>query len=232
MSQILTWRLLSLKNDSVSSKTARAASQTPSISMRERRRQQRLAEILEAGFEEFAQHGYAATRLEDVGERVSLTKSAIYLYFRDKEELFRAVVRSVIQPVLKQLRTVTASFDGSSEELLRRLLMTFYREIARDRKRSQLLRVLVAEGPNFPELTEFYYSEVILHGIGCFESAIKRGIDRGEFRLSMVKDYPQVVMGPAIAAVIWTLLFGKSHPLNLDAYSRAHFDLLMNGLKR
>jgi AcrR family transcriptional regulator len=199
--------------------------------MRERRRQQRLAEILEAGFEEFAQRGYAATRLEDVGERVSLTRGAIYLYFKDKEELFKAVVRSVIQPALQQVRSVTASFDGPSEELLRLLLKTFYREIARDRQRSRLLRVLVAEGPNFPELTEFYYTEVIQHGIGCFKSAIQRGIDRGEFRPSPVRDYPQVVMGPAIAAVIWSLLFGKSHPLDVDRYSHAHFDLLMNGLK-
>jgi AcrR family transcriptional regulator len=199
--------------------------------MRERRRQHRLAELLEAGFEEFAECGYAATRLEDVGERVNLTRGAIYLYFKDKEELFKAVVRSVIQPVLQEVRTVAGSFDGPVEELLRLILMTLYREIARDRRRSRLLRVLVAEGPNFPELTEFYYSEVIHHGIGCFKSAIKRGIDRGEFRSCLVKDFPQVVMAPVIAAVIWGLLFGKSHPLELDRYARAHFDLLMNGLK-
>src|SRR5215471_12418830 len=100
--------------------------------MRERRRQRRLAEILDAGFEEFARRGYAVTRLEDVGQRVSLTRGAIYLYFKDKEELFRAVVRSVIQPVLQQVRSVTGSFDGPSEELLRLLLMMFYHEIARD----------------------------------------------------------------------------------------------------
>jgi AcrR family transcriptional regulator len=199
--------------------------------MRERRRRQRLAELLEAGFEEFAERGYAAARLEDVGDRVSLTRGAIYLYFKDKEELFKAVVRNFIEPILQQVRDATKSFDGPSEKLLELLLMTFYREIARDRRRTRLLRVLVAEGPNFPELTEFYYSEVIQHGIGCFREAIKRGIDRGEFRRSSVKDYPQVVMGPALAAVIWSLLFGKSHPLDLDKYSRAHFDLLMNGLK-
>jgi len=199
--------------------------------MRQRRRQQRLTEILEAGFEEFAQRGYAATRLEDVGERVTLTRGAIYLYFKDKEELFKAVVRSVIQPVLRQVRNLAQSFDGPTEELLRLLLMTFYREIARDRRRSRLLRMLVAEGPNFPELTEFYYREVIEHGIGSFKAAIRRGIDRGEFRPCLVKDYPQVVMGPALAAVVWSLLFGKTHSLDLDKYSRAHFDLLMNGLK-
>ena len=203
----------------------------PANSMRDRRRQHRLAQILEAGFEEFAQRGYAATRLEDVGERVNLTRGAIYLYFKDKEELFRAVVRSVIQPVLQQFRSVTLSFGGPTEELLGLLLNTFYREIARDRRRSRLLRVLVAEGPNFPELTEFYYREVIQQGIASFKAAIMRGVERGEFRPALVRDFPQVVMGPAIAAVIWSLLFGKSHPLDLDGYARAHLDLLLHGLK-
>src|SRR5215472_5971268 len=118
----------------VSSRTARAPSPTPSRSMRERRRQHRLSEILEAGFEEFAQRGYAATRLEDVGERVNLTRGAIYLYFKDKEELFKAVMRSVIQPMLQEVRSVAENADGSVEELLRLLLMTAYREIARDRR--------------------------------------------------------------------------------------------------
>jgi len=203
----------------------------PTSSLRDRRRQQRLVSILEAGFEEFAQRGYAATRLEDVGERVCLTRGAIYLYFKDKEELFRAVVRNVIHPALQEVRSAIGSFDGATEELLRLLLMTFYREIAQDGRRRRLLRVLVAEGPNFPELTEFYYKEVIQQGIGCFESAIKRGIDRGEFRSCLARDFPQVVIGPVIAAVIWRLLFGQSHLLDLDQYSEAHFDLLMNGLK-
>jgi AcrR family transcriptional regulator len=214
----------------MSSRPARRSSRNGSDSTRLRRRQQRLAEILEAGFEEFAQRGYAATRLEDVGKRVNLTRGGIYLYFKDKEELFRAVVRNVIRPVLQQFSAVMHSFEGPTEELLRLLVMTFYRQIARDRRRSRLLRVLVAEGPNFPELTQFYYTEVIQHGIGCFKAAIKRGIDRDEFRRCPVKDYPQVVMGPALAAVIWNLLFGKTHPLDLDKYFRAHFDLLMNGL--
>jgi AcrR family transcriptional regulator len=199
--------------------------------MRERRRQHRLAELLEAGFEEFAQRGYAATRLEDVGERVNLTRGAIYLYFKDKEELFKAVVRSVIQPVLQEVSSVTESADGSVEELLRLLLITSYREIARDRRRSRLLRILVAEGPNFPELTEFYYREVLHRGLGCFKSAIKRGIKRGQLRPGPVKDFPQLIIAPVFAVVIWSLLFGKSHRLDLDRYARAHFDLLINGLK-
>jgi AcrR family transcriptional regulator len=215
----------------VSSRAAASAHRPRTPSLRERRRQQRLAEILRAGFEEFAQYGYAATRLEDVGERVNLTKGAIYLYFKDKEELFKAVVRSVIQPALQEATAAAENFTGSSEELLRLLLMTLYREIVHNRKRSRLLRILIAEGQNFPELTEFYYREILQHGIGGVKIALARGVARGELRPSLARDYPQVVVGPVVAAVIWTMLFGKSHPLDLDGYCRAHFDLLMNGLK-
>jgi AcrR family transcriptional regulator len=123
--------------------------------MRERRRQHRLAEIMQAGFEEFAQRGYAATRLEAVGQRVSLARGAIYLYFQRQGRTVqsrhtqrysaRAPAGSERNRELWRLQRRTA----------RSLLMTFYGEIARDRRRSLLLRVLVAEGLNFPELTEF-----------------------------------------------------------------------------
>src|SRR5260370_27312199 len=111
MGQILTDGLVTEQNLCVPARSVpstrphrlKPAPSKAAISPRERRRQRRLAEILEARFEEFAQRSYAATRLEDVGERVSLTKGAIYLYFKDKEEVFKAVVRSVIHPALQQL---------------------------------------------------------------------------------------------------------------------------------
>ncbi|HVB80264.1 MAG TPA: TetR/AcrR family transcriptional regulator [Candidatus Binataceae bacterium] len=215
----------------MSSRSASSTSRVVGSSPRQRRKQRRLTEILEAAFEEFTQRGYTATRLEDVGERVSLTKGAIYFYFKDKEDLFRAVVLSVIQPTIRNIVALAEHFEGPTEELIRLLMTTFYREVVRDRKRSRLIRLLIAEGPNFPELTEFFYNELLQHGIGSLKLAIQRGVDRGEFRPGLVGDYPQIIMAPAVVAVIWMLLFGKSHPLDLERYFQAHCELVMNGLK-
>ena len=63
---------------------------------RRERSDTRPQEIVAAAFEEFAANGYAATRLEDVASRAKVSKGLPYLYFKTKEELFKAVIRSVI----------------------------------------------------------------------------------------------------------------------------------------
>ncbi len=68
------------------SRRAKAAKSSP------RRRQQKLQrqeEILAAAFKVFAAHGYEAARIDDVARQAGIAKGTIYLYFRDKERLFR-----------------------------------------------------------------------------------------------------------------------------------------------
>jgi AcrR family transcriptional regulator len=56
--------------------------------------------LLEAAIDLFVERGYAATRLEDVARRAGVSKGTLYLYYENKEELFKAVVRSNIVPVI------------------------------------------------------------------------------------------------------------------------------------
>ena len=60
---------------------------------------------------------------------------------------------------------------------------------------------------------------------------IERGIARREFRRTGAVEFPQLIFGPVLAAIIWNLMFNKLHPIDFDAYSRAHIDLVINGLK-
>ena len=70
-----------------------------------RRKDSRPGEILEAALDCFAERGFAATRLEDVAARAGVTKGTAYLYFKNKEELFKAVVSRYIVPVIQQLES-------------------------------------------------------------------------------------------------------------------------------
>jgi hypothetical protein len=45
-----------------------------------------------------------------------------------------------------------------------------------------------------------------------------------------VLDCPQAIMGPAVMAILWQLLFAERHPLDLDRFFEAHLDLVTNGL--
>jgi AcrR family transcriptional regulator len=188
-------------------------------------------EILEAAFEAFAAKGYAATRLEDVAKRAGVAKGTIYLYFKNKEVLFRAVFRSLIQPVFEELETSLQKFPGSAEGLARKVLSRQYNEIVKNPKARAMFRLLIAESPKFPQLADVYFREVITPGVAALRLLLEKGIASGEFRPTKIVDYPQVLVGPAVLAVIWTLILGDRQQLDLDAYMEAHLDLLLHGLQ-
>jgi AcrR family transcriptional regulator len=201
-------------------------------SIRRRRKEQRPGEIIDAALHEFARRGFAATRLEDVAERAGVTKGTIYFYFKDKEELFKAAARSSLIPALKQIETLSIDFEGSAEDLLRAHFRAVYSLLLKNPRARQIMRLLIAEGPQFPELVDFYYRDVISRGLSVLRRVIERGVVKHEFRRTRVTEFPQVIFGPVMAAMIWTLLMSDTHPIDFDAYARAHLDLVLNGLKK
>ena len=84
----------------------------------------------------------------------------------------------------------------------------------------------MAEGPRFPAIADFYYREVISRGLAAMRALIEAGIARGEIRSSELKDFPQIVVAPAIVAIIWKSLFERHAPLDANAMLRVHLDLI------
>ena len=194
-------------------------------------RAQRREQILAAALEEFAINGYAATCLDDVAKRAKIAKGTIFLHFSSKRVLFRAVLRSFIEPVFSGFQAFVQDFSGKAEVLLRDLLSRQYVEIVGNRKARALLRLLIAESGKFPELAEMYYREIIDPGTVALGLVVDRGIASGEFQAAGVRNFPQILAAPTVLAVVWTLVLGEHHGLDFDAYREAHLDFVLRGLR-
>src|ERR1700751_5459604 len=155
------------------------------------------AAILAAALDEFSLRGFAAARLDDVARRAGVAKGAISLYFRDKEALFQELVRSVIGPLIARFEA-SAQIDLPARVVAERIVDMFVREVYGTR-RKDVIRLIIAEGPRFPKLAEFYYREVIARVIAAVRALLRRAAERGEI--------------PAEA-------------LDVAALMRAHLDLL------
>jgi len=194
-------------------------------------RARREEDIRAAAFEEFAAKGYAEARLEDVAERAGIAKGTIYLYFKNKELLFRAVLRSLIHHVFQELEVFVRTCPGSAEELMRQVLTRQYSQVVKNGKARLMLRLLIAESHRFPRLSEVYLREVVGPGVTAMRILIERGIASGEFSPNRMADFPQVLAGPAVLAVVWALILGERQPLDLDGYMEAHLELVLHGLR-
>ncbi|MDZ7643146.1 MAG: TetR/AcrR family transcriptional regulator [Woeseiaceae bacterium] len=192
-----------------------------------RRKDDRPAEITAAAMAEFAENGYDATPVEAVARRAGVSKGLLYLYFRTKEELFKAVVRSVVSPRIDRLVASIEDTHISVEAFLRGPFLDTARELPRSRAR-HFIRLMIAEGPKHPDLTEWYWRNVVSKGLGALETLIARGVERGELRPSALQRFPQLLLSPVMLSVIWTLIMQRHQPLDTDAFIEAHIDLVLD----
>jgi AcrR family transcriptional regulator len=195
-----------------------------------RRKAARPAEILDAALDCFAERGFAATRMDDVAVRAGVTKGTVYLYFKTKEELFTALVRSELLPIIERLEA--ASADVPATVLLERLMAIWAEHVVPSRG-SVLSKLIIAEAGNFPEVAKFYLDEVIHRGRALLGSVLRRGVQTGEFRPIDVDRVVYCVIGPLLFSVLWRHSFEPHDeaPLDVAALCRAHLDTLLNGLR-
>lgn len=192
-------------------------------------RRERADEILNAGFLEFAEKGFDATRLDKVAERAGVAKGTLYLYYDSKEALFEAAVRSRISPILGHVTRIIDLYPGPTRFLLRQMLRVMYRQIAKGDVRT-IIRIIIAEGDRFPALAEFYHREFVSKMMTILRSIIRKGIERGELRDSAATQLPMVLIAPGIMAAIWQMSFNRYEPIALDRFLESHIDLVMNGI--
>jgi AcrR family transcriptional regulator len=204
--------------------TAGARKRTPARGPRAVRQAERREAILAAALDEFAASGFAATRLDDVARRAGVAKGTIYLYFRDKESLFQELVRAMLVPVVGTIEAAPMA-NMSARAVAEAIADLFVREIFGTR-RKDVIRLIITEGPRFPKLAEFYYREVIERVVLAVRTLLTRAVARGELSNDALVRFPQLLVAPALVAIVWNGLFDRFSPLDIRELMRAHIDLL------
>ncbi|MGJ5177122.1 TetR/AcrR family transcriptional regulator [Bradyrhizobium oligotrophicum] len=194
------------------------------VSRRADRAAERRAAIVQAAMDEFIARGFAATRLDDIAKRAGVAKGTIYLHFKDKESMFEELIRTAIVPFVSRLAT-PPPMNGSVRDMAEALARMFLQEVAGTR-RGDLVRLIIAEGPRFPAIADFYYREVVSRGLAAMRGLIQLAIARGEIREPALAQFPQLLIAPMMVAVIWKSLFERHAPLDAEAMLQTHLDLI------
>jgi AcrR family transcriptional regulator len=197
---------------------------------RRRRKDARPAEIVEAAFKVFCAHGYGKARVDEVAREAGIAKGTVYLYFPNKQALFQAVIEAKVSAALSRVGDLVDGFEGPTEALLRGMLRQMYENIVLSDTRL-LMRIIIGEGHQFPEIRTLYYDKGIRPGMTVLDRVVQRGIDRGEFRDGPIREFPRLVMAPGLMAAIWGMTFAENEPIDMDRYFEGHLDLVLNGLK-
>jgi len=200
----------------------------------ERRKERRPAELLAAALESFVEHGYAATRLDDIASRAGVSKGTLYLYFANKEDLFKALVRENIVSLLERFRTEVENSAQPSEALIGLFLHRWWSEFGAT-PLAGIAKLIMAEAGNFPEVARFFHAEVIEPNAALLGSILARGIARGEFRPVDVESAAHLWIAPLVMKAIWSHSFDRCglscELLEPQQLLDAHLELILRALR-
>ena len=196
-----------------------------------RRKEERPAELMAAALDLFVERGYAATRLDDVAALAGVSKGTLYLYFSSKEELFKAVIRSGIVPLIEQGERLHEEHQGSAGELLRKIVFAWWLSVGSS-KLGGIPKLMFSECRNFPEIGQFYFEEVISRSYRLIESVMESGMNDGEFRRMDPNYATRLIVAPIVLLLLWRYSFDfcESKCVDAESYLEQHLDVFINGL--
>jgi len=164
-------------------------------------------ELFAAAAAEFAAKGFAATRIADVAQRVGLrSRGSVYRHFDSKEAMFQAVVVKTMAPHVEALRARSIAPTSSLAVLLRGVVRPMA-EIAVNSALGGVLKMVIAEAHNFPELSRIWYRELLGPILEVITAAIIRAQAEGEVRQGDPHAFALQAIAPLITLLIWRETF-------------------------
>jgi TetR/AcrR family transcriptional regulator len=198
-----------------------------------RRKESRPGELLAAALDSFVEFGFAATRLEDVASKAGVSKGTLYLYFKNKEELFKAVLKESILPLIEEFADEAKSSTLSNDDLIRYFFKQWWIRFG-STKLSGICKLMTAEAGNFPELAVFFQQEVIERNNHLLLSLVLKGVAEGDYQPKNYDLAVHIWMAPMVLHAIWSNSIGKCVPtltISDEQYIAMHAEFVLVNLK-
>jgi TetR/AcrR family transcriptional regulator len=200
---------------------------------RERRKEARPGELVKAALDLFVEKGFAATRVDEVAARAGVSKGTLFLYFESKEDLFKAVIRDNIANLFPAWNEEFKTFTGTSADMLHYAMDSWWNNVG-NTPASGIVKLVMSEAQNFPEIAAFYQSSVVEPGTHLLRSILQRGVETGEFREMDTSKCVFSIISSMIFLMMWKHSMGAcaaaANAMDPKEFIHLHVDLLLNGV--
>lgn len=187
----------------------------------------RKQEILEKSLDVFMDEGYEDVTFQKIADRCGITRTTLYIYFKNKREIFLWSIKQLLSALEEKLMTIATDTSISTEQVLKDIMQFILDKCVENKKLfSVLLPYLVQlqkSGINTEERVRRRTIK-LQHIMNC---AIIRGIRFNEFRKVNIKASYEMLYG-LIESAIFRIAVLNQNDVS-DIYSASA--LAIEGLK-
>jgi AcrR family transcriptional regulator len=183
----------------------------------ERKRGRRIQEILATAAALFGERGYDAVSLEDVADRLDVTKGSLYYYFASKDELVTAAIETLGNEWTARLEGLPAGQSGTPAERLRALVREHIGIAVREYPAA--LRLFLTP-QDWPDAQQARIKELRRRHDSVFRTVVEEGVDAGDFTVTAVDPVLQCMHASMSQAPAWCAhLSGRAQDRAVDVFA-------------
>lgn len=203
---------------------------------KEREKQQRKEEIIQAAEKVFFSKGFEQSTMEDIAEEAELSKGTLYLYFKSKDDLHMAVAQSAIL-LLRTFTTRAVEGGGNALEKLRRMGWACI-EFSRTHP-DQMKSIMTLEEVE-PDSISFTTSDVqdmifkqspVSNVIQVVEQGVREKLIRNDLPVVLIAHTLWMSVLSVIRFVTRKVTLLQMLELKPDRIYESHFELVINGIR-
>lgn len=171
------------------------------------------AAILGAGREAFLTNGFSRAAMADIARDADVSTATLYKHFTSKDDLFAAVVRDAYG--IRDGEFENLADDVSAEDTFVAVIHR-YLDAQFGQQINALLRVVIAEVPNAPDLAKDMFEKLITIRYRELESIVERLIERGSLKRHDARYGVRLLSGVVKDYFVWPALFDAAFELPSD----------------
>ena len=193
-----------------------------------KRDQAREAIILDVARDCFLADGYAATSMSTIAARLGGSKGTLYNYFKNKEELFAAVIQRQCGEALAGLQALAAVEADPRTQLIRMTRNLLSHIMSPDAM--AMNRLVIGESERFPELAQVFYESGPRRGQELMAERLQALMDAGQLRRADADEAASQLKDLTIGNLMWLKMWGvrpERSPAEIDRYVAAGVDTFL-----
>jgi AcrR family transcriptional regulator len=190
----------------------------------------RCQQILAAALAQFSRHGFAAARIEDIASAVGLSKGGIYQHFASKEQIFEALLTTILPATQMTGGVWLPDGDMPLEAVIDAYLDRLY-AVLQEPAAIATLRLMIAESTRVPDLIRRWQDQVLQPHEAREQAIVDRLVERGVMRRCTLTQHFPLAVAPALLWAIRSMLVGDDAPQAAAQTRQVHRQLLLDMLR-
>ncbi len=189
--------------------------------------EKRKHEILEKSLDIFVEEGYEDVTFQKIADRCGITRTTLYIYFKNKREIFLCSIKQLTAGLEEGLREIIKSKDITDSKKLKEILVLILRKCEENRKLFNVVLTYLLQIQKSGKDSGERVRRRVLRLRHLLSWILIEGINSGEFRHIDVKATNELFYGLIQSSIFRLAVLNQT---NVDELIDA-VDIAIQGIK-